>query len=91
MNDLISKDYARKVNSQDPGPLGTHRYLPHHPVFNPQKPGKVRVVFDCSARYRGTSLNNQLLQAGLDDTIQLTGQLRELLQTNKMPLAFKKA
>ena len=24
MNDLISKDYARKVGSQEPGPLGTH-------------------------------------------------------------------
>ena len=74
MNDLISKDYARKVSSQDPGPLGTHWYLPHHPVFNPQKPGKVRVVFDCSAKYRDTSLNDQLLQ-GLDLTNSLVGVL----------------
>lgn len=34
------------------GPLGTHWYLPYHPVFNPQEPGKIR----------GTSLNAQLLQ-----------------------------
>ena len=74
MNDLISKDYARKVSSQDPGPLGTHWYLPHHPVFNPQKPGKVRVVFDCSAKYRDTSLNEQLLQ-GPDLTNSLVGVL----------------
>jgi len=24
-------------------------YLPHHPVINPNKPGKMRVVFDCTA------------------------------------------
>ena len=74
MDDLLDKDYARKVNSQDPGPLGTRWYLPHHPVFNPQKPGKVRVVFDCSAKYYGTSLNDQLLQ-GPDLTNSLVGVL----------------
>lgn len=46
MDDLLKKDYARKVNCQDIGPLGTHWYLPHHPVFHPKKPDKVRVVFD---------------------------------------------
>lgn len=74
MDDLLSKDYARKVTHQDPGPLGTHWYLPHHPVFSPQKPGKVRVVFDCSAKYCNTSLNDQLLQ-GPDLTNSLVGVL----------------
>ena len=74
MDDLLSKDYARKVNSQDSGPLGTRWYLPHHPVFNPQKPGKVRVVFDCSAKHHGTSLNDQLLQ-GPDLTNSLVSVL----------------
>ena len=71
---MPSKDYTRKVHSQDPGPLGTCWYLPHHPVFNLQKPGKVRVVFDCSAKHYGTSLNNQLLQ-GPDQTNSLVGVL----------------
>lgn len=66
--------YARKVDSQDPGPLQTHWYLPHHPVFQPQKPDKVRVVFDCSAKYREASLNDQLLQ-GPDLTNTLIGVL----------------
>ncbi|XP_078357279.1 uncharacterized protein LOC144642164 [Oculina patagonica] len=74
MDDLLSKDYARKVNCQYPGPLGTHWYLPHHPVFSPQKPDKVRVVFDCSAKYCNTSLNDQLLQ-GPDLTNSLVGVL----------------
>ena len=74
MDDLLAKDYARKVNSHDPGPLGTRWYLPHHPVFNPQKPDKVRVVFDCSAKHYGTSLNDQLLQEP-DLTNSLVGVL----------------
>ena len=62
IHDYISKGYAQRVPKEeldvDGKPLW---YLPHHAVFNPNKPGKLRVVFDCAARYRGTSLNDQLL------------------------------
>ena len=37
--------------------------------------GKIRVVFDCSARYNGTSLNDQLMQ-GPDLTNSLVGVLQ---------------
>jgi hypothetical protein len=74
MDGLLTKDHARKVSNQDLGPLKTQWYLPHHPVFHPQKPDKVRVVFDCSAKHRDTSLNDQLLQ-GPDLTNTLIGVL----------------
>ena len=36
-------------------------YLPHHPVLNPNKPGKVRRVLNGAAKFQGQSLNNNLL------------------------------
>jgi len=36
-------------------------YLPTFGVYHPQKPGKIRVVFDSSAEYKRTSLNDTLL------------------------------
>ncbi len=74
MNDLLNKDYARSVDSEDEDPSKICWYLPHHPVLNHRKPDKVRVVFDCSAKYGGTSLNDQLLQ-GPDMTNSLVGVL----------------
>ena len=44
MNNLFQKDYASKVLTEKVGPLCTQWYLPHHPVFHLQKPGKIRVV-----------------------------------------------
>ena len=60
VEEYISHDHARKVpDCQAGSPVW---YLPHHPVVHPQKPDKVRVVFDCAAKFRNTSLNDQLLQ-----------------------------
>ncbi len=49
-------------------------YIPHQGVYHPRKPEKVRVVFDCSAKYDGTALNYNLL-TGPDLTNGLTGVL----------------
>ncbi|KAL9982123.1 hypothetical protein ACROYT_G010928 [Oculina patagonica] len=49
-------------------------YITKGYFFHPQKPEKLIVVFDCAARYRGTSLNDQLLH-GPDLTNNLFGVL----------------
>ncbi|XP_057197195.1 uncharacterized protein LOC130558657 [Triplophysa rosa] len=49
-------------------------YTPHHGVYHPRKPEKIRVVFDCSAKFEGTSLNDHLL-TGPDLTNALIGVL----------------
>ena len=40
-------------------------YIPHYGVMNIHKPGRVIVTFDASAKYQGTSLNENLLP-GID-------------------------
>ncbi|XP_060592844.1 uncharacterized protein LOC132747468 [Ruditapes philippinarum] len=73
VSEYINKGYAKEVDNN-----GTNSkriwYLPHHPVMNVNKPGKVRVVFDCAAKYNDTSLNGQLLQ-GPDLMNSLVGVL----------------
>lgn len=60
MQDIITRGDAEKVPEEE---LNNHPawYIPHHGVYHPQKPGKIRVVFDCSARFQDTSLNDHLL------------------------------
>ena len=81
MDDLLRNGHARKVprDRLDHPVDGAVWYLPHHPVLNPNKPGKVRVVFDCAAKHQGTSLNDQLLQ-GPDLTNNLVGVLTRFRQ-----------
>ncbi|MCG8069350.1 MAG: hypothetical protein JAY84_15975 [Candidatus Thiodiazotropha taylori] len=61
VSDYIAKGYAREVTAMDTKSRRVW-YLPHHPVTNANKPGKLRVVFDCAAKFQGISLNSQLLQ-----------------------------
>ena len=73
MEDLFERGHAQKVpdDQRDGSPAW---YLPHHPVTHPQKPDKVRVVFDCASKFQNISLNQRILQ-GPDLTNSLTGVL----------------
>lgn len=75
IEDCVTKGYARKLTKEEAATVSkTTWFLPHHPVSNPNKPGKVRVMFDAAARFSGTSLNEQLLQ-GPSLTNDLSGVL----------------
>ncbi|XP_006812172.1 uncharacterized protein LOC102802124 [Saccoglossus kowalevskii] len=73
MQSIISAGDAELVEKQEEE-VGHVWYIPHHGVYHLKKPGKIRVVFDCSARYKGTSLNDHLLQ-GPDQINFLVGVL----------------
>ncbi|MCP4798391.1 MAG: hypothetical protein GY893_00405, partial [bacterium] len=63
IDDLLIKGYARKIPEKPDKEVGSISwYLPHHNVVNPKKPDKVRVVFDCAAKFNGESLNSNVLQ-----------------------------
>lgn len=71
------KDMIKKGDTETASPATgqqTTWYIPHHGVFHPKKPEKLRVVFDCSAKFRGVSLNDTLL-TGPDLTNSLLGVL----------------
>ena len=53
---------------------GSVWYIPHHSIYHPKKPNKIRVVLDCSSQYCGTALNDHLL-SGPDLTNALVGEL----------------
>ena len=75
MEDYIDKGHAEKVPKEElEKNSGKVWHLPHQPVTYRLKPGKVRVVFDCAARYEGESLNMKLLQ-NPDLTNSLVGVL----------------
>lgn len=73
MNQIIAQGEAEKVPLEE---LSTKQqwYIPHHGVYHPKKPDKLRIVFDCSARYSGHCLNDILLQ-GPDLLNSLVGVL----------------
>ena len=70
-----SKCYARKLTPAEAAvPSSKRWFLPHHPVLNPTKPGKVRMVMDAAAKKSRVSLNDNLL-IGPDLLNSLTGVL----------------
>ena len=59
-------------------------YLPHHPVVNPNKPGKVCRVANAAAKFKGQSLNSNLI-TGPDLLNNLVGIL---LRFHENPVAI---
>ncbi|XP_042586291.1 uncharacterized protein LOC122138292 [Cyprinus carpio] len=76
---MINKGYAEQLPTQQlKGDSGKVWYIPHHGVRHPRK-RNLRVVFDCGAAFKGTSLNQVLLQ-GPNFTSTLLGVLLRFRQ-----------
>ncbi|XP_068691640.1 uncharacterized protein [Montipora foliosa] len=75
VNNYVATGYARQLSKEEASSkYKITWYLPHHPVFNINKPNKIRVVFDAAAKFNGTSLNDRLCH-GPDLTNNLVGVL----------------
>ena len=63
MKEELDKGYVVRVKDAHKKESRSERecYLPHYPVVNPNKPGKVRRVLNGAAKFHGASLNKSLL------------------------------
>ncbi|TKS65758.1 hypothetical protein D9C73_028515 [Collichthys lucidus] len=76
---MLERNHAEVVPSNELVPPGGKVwYIPHHAVHHPKK-DTLRVVFDCSASFQGTSLNDKLIQ-GPNLTSNLVGVLLRFRQ-----------
>ena len=82
MKEVTSKGYVKE--SSKVAESGHCWYLPHHGVYHPNKPGKIRVVFDLSAEHHDVSINKEMLP-GPDLTNQIVGVL--FLRFREEPIA----
>lgn len=62
IDEYVSKNYASKLAVPEAIESKKTWYLPHFAVWNVNKPGKLRFVFDAAAKSHGFSLNDFLLQ-----------------------------
>ena len=73
IDNLLQQGFAEEVSDCHNNDLdGKTWFIPHHGIYQASKPNKLRVVFDCSARYLGVALNDNLL-TGPDLTNSLVG------------------
>nr|XP_049467000.1 uncharacterized protein LOC125908337 [Anopheles coluzzii] len=62
LEDYLKKGYARPIREDELKTFYPRKwYLPVFPVTNPNKPNKIRLVWDAAAEVRGISLNKKLL------------------------------
>ena len=62
MHAVLACDYAERVPENEIDVPNKIWYIPHHPVINPKKLEKVRIVYDCAATVDGKSLNDFLMK-----------------------------
>ncbi|KAK3735290.1 hypothetical protein QZH41_010583, partial [Actinostola sp. cb2023] len=84
MQSLLDHGHAEVVPLDEVATTKPGWYLPHFGVYNPQKPNKVRIVYEAAAECGEVSLNSLLLP-GPDLTNSLIGIL---LRFRESPVAF---
>ncbi|XP_055589815.1 uncharacterized protein LOC129741996 [Uranotaenia lowii] len=85
IEDYLEKNYIRKLTKSElESCFPRVWYLPIFPVVNPNKPSKVRIVWDAAAKAHNVSLNSVLLK-GPD---QLCSLLSVLLKFREFRVAF---
>ena len=81
----VEKGFVKILDeSEVKGTFGKEWYLPHHPVLNPNKPGKVRRVCNAASKYKDICLNDKLL-AGPD---LLHGLIGTIFRFREGPIAL---
>ena len=66
INDYIISGQAKLLSLEEKNNTSSiNNYIPHHGVLNINKPDRVRVIFDASAKINKTCLNDNLLR-GID-------------------------
>ena len=81
----VEKGFVKILGkSEVKGTFGKEWYLPHHPVLNPNKPGKDRRVCNAAAKYKDICLNDNLL-AGPD---LLHGLIGTIFRFREGPIAL---
>ena len=63
INGYINEGHARKLTEKESKTTSNiTNYIPHPFALNPDKPDKIRVVYDTTAKYRNVSMNDKLLK-----------------------------
>ena len=75
MESNIQMGHVEKVLMQELSYGIKQWYIPHQPVVNPQKPEKVRIVYDCAAASSNGKTLNDFLMKGPDLMNSLVGVL----------------